>query len=106
MPVTRVAYGKPAPIWLERRNGQLRAAPLVADALDDSLLEQLSGAAAWRAPCTCRDDACATASSLLYACAAGHQGCALATNNALLPMMVKLHGLQKGQTPAPLASCV
>ena len=83
VPVYRVFYWRPSPIWLERCDGQLRRQSVTvdSDSIDSSLNDT---GAAW---CLCSSDACTVGDPFLYgyACMGGHQGCPLATNGCILP---------------------
>ena len=90
IPVTRLIYGRPCPIWLERTAGPLRAASVVvADTARDPHLHLPAGgwAEAGAPPPTGDDCVCA--------CKGGHQGCPLATNQCILPYMLCLHRVQE-----------
>ena len=98
IPVTRLIYGRPCPIWLERTAGPLRAASVVvADTARDPHLHLPAGgwAAAGTPPPT--DDDC------VRACKGGHQGCPLATNQCILPYMLCLHRVQERHRDVDIA---
>ena len=68
IPATRLIYGQPAPIWLERTTGPLRAASVC---VDEEIAEGLG-------PGTWETGACATGADF-FRVQGGHQGCPIAT---------------------------
>ena len=85
IPAARLIYGKPAPIWLERTTGPLRAASVY---VDEETAEGL-GPGVWET------GACATGADFLRATKGGHQGCPLATNLCCLPYFLALCQVQE-----------
>ena len=100
IPVTRLIYGPPAPIWLERTTGPLRAASIYVDEETADAVGNLPGAGrgAWQT------GACATGADYLRACKGGHQGCPLATNLCCLPYFVALSQVQERYPDVRIAS--
>ena len=100
LPVTRLIYGSPAPIWLERTTGPLRAASIYVDEETADAVGNLPGAGrgAWQT------GACATGADYLRACKGGHQGCPLATNLCCLPYFVALSQVQERYPDVRIAS--
>ena len=90
VPVTRLIYGQPCPIWLNRTDGPLRATSVELGAggvLDSRLPAQDGG---WT-------DAAVEpphGHAFVQACKGGHQGCPLATNQCILPYHLTLHAVQ------------
>ena len=80
VPVYRIFYWQPSPIWLERSGGQLRRQSVTVDT--DSIDSSLNDAGA---TCHCSSDAYTVDDPFLYACVGGRQGCPLATNGCILP---------------------
>ena len=93
--VTRLIYGTPAPIWLERSAGPLRAASVYVD--QETAEGMGPGYGAWEA------GACGTGADFLRACKGGHQGCPLATNLCCLPYFLALARVQDQHRGARLA---
>ena len=89
IPATRLIYGQPAPIWLERTTGPLRAASVYIDEETAEGLDHELGAGAWET------GACATGADYLRACKGGHQGCPIATNLCCLPYFLALCQVQE-----------
>jgi len=90
--VTRLIYGQPCPIWLNRTDGPLRATSVELGAggvLNSRLPTQEGG---WT-------DAAVEpphGHAFVQACKGGHQGCPLATNQCILPYTTtqNLHEVQ------------
>ena len=85
VPVHRLIYGAPAPIWLERTTGPLRAASAYFNADEHDAVDNEIGAGGYGSgpPPT-------SGSAFLRACKGGHQGCPLATNLCILPYFLAL----------------
>ena len=62
VPVNRLIYGSPSPIWLERSDGPLRPASITSTSLGDDLIGTVGGCD------RCSLDDCSTASGFLRAC--------------------------------------
>ncbi len=101
IPVTRLIYGQPCPIWLERTSGPLRPASVTVDL--DTVDPALSGleTGPWLPP---GDASTRTTDGFLRACKGGHQGCPLATNQCIRPYHLSLHRTQR-QHPAARIAC-
>ena len=88
--MTRLIYGQPCPIWLNRTDGPLRATSVELGAggvLNSRLPTQEGG---WT-------DAAVEpphGHAFVQACKGGHQGCPLATNQCILPYHLTLHEVQ------------
>ena len=79
IPVMRTIYGTPAPIWLERSSGPLRAASVTVPD-DGPEAPGLAGMATGY----CHGPDPTDAATFVRACKGGHQGCPLATNACIL----------------------
>ena len=101
IPVTRLIYGQPAPIWLERTSGPLRAASVYVD--EETADSQLPGLL--DAGHMLHGDASEvrTGPGFLRACKGGHQGCPLATNQCILPYFIALSHVQRLYPQARIA---
>jgi len=85
VPVHRLIYGRPAPIWLERTSGPLRAASAYVD--EETWDNNNLGVGNEGAPPT-------DGPAFLRAYKGGHQGCPLATNFCILPYFLVLQRTQ------------
>ena len=85
VPVHRLIYGRPAPIWLERTSGPLRAASVFVDEETCDATDAHLGVGGFSHGPPPQDGP-----AFLRACKGGHQGCPLATNLCILPYFLAL----------------